>query len=100
MNPNMNLNILFGCDGGYIVYETVNAGEFNEYEQRLVFGGNLDEATKYLNARMAAMVDENAKRQNGEPRQIEAPVKIRVRRTKEPQPVDVLEALEMAEDVA
>ena len=33
-----------------------------------------------------------------DPRQIEAPVKIRVRRAKEPQPIDVLEALEMAEE--
>jgi hypothetical protein len=97
-NPTIQLTIYAGQDGGLICYETVLDTEYGTPDSRLVFGGNLDEASKYLTGRMAGMLDGKSEPQET-PRQLEAPVKIRVRRAKEPQPVDVLEALEMAEDV-
>lgn len=98
-NATIQLTIYAGHDGGLICYETVLSGDaYSTPESRLVFGGNLDEASKYLTGRMAGMLE--VKVQPQEPSsQIEQPVKIRVRRAKEPQPLDVLEALEMAEDV-
>lgn len=45
-NDQIMLTILAGTDGGLIVYETL------ESENRLVFGGNLDEVSAYLHQRM------------------------------------------------
>lgn len=97
MNPTINLTILAGQDGGLVIYESVN-DEYGAPDSRLVFGGNLDEASKYLTSRMSGMLDENAKMPKTEPRQIEAP-KIR-RRKQEPQIDAVLDALEMVESEA
>lgn len=54
-NAQISLTVLAGTDGGLIIYEG----------DRLVFGGNLDEATTYLHRRMEdlgkaqpSMVDE------------------------------------------
>lgn len=93
-NPQFTITVMKGFDGGRVIYEAVT-DEYGVHESRLVFGGNPDEASKYVAERIAKQDGE----QPSEPRQIEAPVKIRVRRTKEPQPLDVLEALEIAEDV-
>lgn len=46
----INLSILAGQDGGLVVYELVDG------EQSLVFGGDLDAVTKYMNGRMAKIV--------------------------------------------
>lgn len=46
----INISILAGQDGGLIVYEAVDG------EQVLAFGGNLDEASKYLSSRMSKVI--------------------------------------------
>lgn len=94
-NAQFTITVMKGLDGGRIIYEAT-VDEYGAHESRLVFGGNPDEASKYVAERIAKQDGEQPKAA----RQIEGPVKIKVRRTKEPQPVDILEALEMSEDVA
>ena len=92
MNPTFTLTVMAGFDGGRIVYESV-IDEFGAHDSRLVFGGNADEASKYVADRIAKMAEAGQ-----EPaRQIESP---KVRRRREPQPVDVLESLEILEGEA
>lgn len=54
-NNHMVLTIMAGFDGGLIIYDGSNGGS------RLVFGGNIDEASKYLNDRMSKLLSEPAK---------------------------------------
>jgi hypothetical protein len=51
-NNQIIVTILGGLDGGLVIYETV------EGEQQLTFGGNLDEASKYLTNKMRSLVTE------------------------------------------
>jgi hypothetical protein len=97
MNPTITLILQAGHDGGRAVFESV-VDEYGVHESRFVFGGDVEQSNKYMAERNAAL-DAAQPAQKEEPRQFEAPVKIRVRRAKDTQPVDVLEALEMAEDV-
>ena len=96
MNPTFTFTIMAGFDGGRVVYESVQ-DEFGTHDSRLVFGGNHDEVAKYVADRIAKM-DSQPPAQ----RQIEGPVKIRIRRKPEPvaDPLDALDALETAEDAA
>jgi len=97
MNAQITITVMAGYDGGRIVYETVPSDEYGTHDSRLVFGGNVEETSKYVAERIAKMSEAGV---DPAPRQIEAPVKIKVRRTKEPTPLDVLEALEASEEVA
>lgn len=47
----LNITILKGRDGGLIVYENIDG------ESVLIFGGNLEEASKYLSTRMGSIID-------------------------------------------
>lgn len=94
-NPQFTITVMKGFDGGRVIYEAT-VDEYGAHESRLVFGGNPDEASKYVAERIAKQDGEQPK----PVRQIEGPVKIRVRKVREPQPLDVLEALETAEDAA
>jgi hypothetical protein len=80
-----------GKDGGIIVYEVVTAPAGDDYfetpEQHLVFGGNLEEASKYLTDRMGKMLTDP-------PRQIEAP-----KRRKRRDALDAIDALDRAIDI-
>lgn len=96
MNPQFSITVMRGFDGGRIIYETV-VDEFGAHESRLVFGGNVDEASKYVAERIAK---QDAEPPEQEPRQIEPPVKVRVRKQK-PEPLAVdLDALELIEGEA
>jgi hypothetical protein len=66
MNPTTNLTILAGADGGIIIYEAVPVHFDGASEQKLVFGGNLEEASKYLTRRMQGLLDDNAKKEPNE----------------------------------
>jgi hypothetical protein len=94
-NAQFTITVMKGLDGGRIIYEAT-VDEYGAHESRLVFGGNPDEASKYVAERIAKQDGEQPK----PVRQIDGPVKIRARRKTEPTPLDVLDALEMAEDVA
>ena len=98
MNATITLTVMAGFDGGRIVYETVPSDEYGTHDSRLVFGGNVEETSKYVAKRIAEMSEAGAQ----SPQQIAAPVKIKVRRKPGPvvDPLDALDALEMAEDVA
>jgi hypothetical protein len=65
MNPTFTITVMAGFDGGRIVYESV-IDEFGAHDSRLVFGGNADEASKYVAERISKMAEEP-------PRQVEAP---------------------------
>lgn len=54
-NNHMVLTVMAGFDGGLIVYDGSNGGS------RLVFGGNIEEASRYLTARMEKLVSEPPK---------------------------------------
>lgn len=95
MNPTFTITIMAGFDGGRIVYEAVQ-DEFGTHDSRLVFGGNADEVSKYVAERIAKLADAGPEQPV---RQIEAPVKVRVRRKPEPDPLEALDALETIEDV-
>lgn len=99
-NPTFTITVMAGYDGGRIVYESV-IDEYGAHDSRLVFGGNADEASKYVAERIAKLEDA-PQQQKDEPRQLEAPVKVRMRRPKsELQPVaDHLDALEILEGEA
>ena len=86
-NPTIQLTIMAGKDGGVIVYETVTEEDFGTIDQHLVFGGNLEEASKYLTDRMGKMLTDP-------PRQIEAPKSRRRRAEPAAEPLDVLELIE------
>lgn len=94
----IQLTIYAAQDGGAVFYETVAGDEYGTPDSRLVFGGDLEASSKYLTGRISAMLEASGKLQKEPPRQIEAPVKIRVRKPKpEADPLDVLDALEIAE---
>lgn len=96
MNPTITITIMAGFDGGRIVYESLQ-DEFGTHDSRLVFGGDVDQCSKYVADRIAKLDSQPAA-----PRQIEQPAKIRIRRKPEPvsDPLDVLDVLETSEDPA
>lgn len=94
MNPTITLIIQAGFDGGRVIFESVT-DEFGHPETRLVFGGDVDQSNKYIADRNAKLDD--VKVATEQPRQLEAPAKIRVRRRQESTPADVLDALDMIE---
>lgn len=55
-NAQITVTVYGGFDGGLVIYESSPGGE----ESRLVFGGNLEEANKYLHKRMSELLDEKA----------------------------------------
>lgn len=54
-NNHMVLTVMAGFDGGLIIYDGSNGGS------RLVFGGNIEEASRYITARMEKLVSEPPK---------------------------------------
>jgi hypothetical protein len=50
-NNQITVTVYGGFDGGLVIYESTQQGE-----NRLVFGGNLEEANKYLHRRMADLL--------------------------------------------
>lgn len=54
-NNQMVLTVIAGFEGGLIIYDGTNG------TSRLLFGGNLDEASKYLTARMEKLLAEPVK---------------------------------------
>lgn len=94
MNPTFTLTIMAGFDGGRIVYETVHNDEYGTPDSRLVFGGDADQCSKYVAERIAKMDTDEPKELT---RQIEPPVKVRVRKPKPVDALDALDALEMVE---
>lgn len=74
----LNISILSAQDGGLVVYEAV------EGEQTLVFGGNLDEASKYLHSRMSKIVLSPDRPREIRPNAVrEAPMSVALRRLEE-----------------
>lgn len=53
-NNQITVTVYGGFDGGLVIYETTGTNE-----SRLVFGGNLEEANKYLHRRMAELLVES-----------------------------------------
>lgn len=53
-NNQITVTVYGGFDGGLVIYESTQQGE-----NRLVFGGNLEEANKYLHRRMADLLVED-----------------------------------------
>jgi len=102
MIPTITIIIQRPADGGRVVFETVT-NEFGvpETESRLVFAGDVEQTDKYMAERNAKLDTVSASTAEP-PRQIEGPVKIRIRRKPEPvtDPLDALDALETAEDAA
>jgi hypothetical protein len=97
-NPQFTITIMRGFDGGRVIYEAIT-DDYGAHESRLVFGGNEDEASRYVADRISRLSGENAAPEQ-EPRQIEPPVKARVRKQK-PEPLAVdLDALELIEGEA
>lgn len=96
MNPTITITIMAGFDGGRVVYESV-LDETGTHDSRLVFGGDADQCSKYVADRIAKLEGQPAA-----PRQIEGPVKIRIRRKPEPvsDPLDTLDAMELVEGEA
>ena len=74
MNDAIIVNIMAGQDGGLVVYEAVDA------EQTLVFGGDLDAVTKYLNTRLARIVHQPEQAPPTRPGLREAPISAALRR--------------------
>lgn len=100
MIPTITIIIQRPADGGRVVFESVT-DEYGVSESRLVFAGDVEQTDKYMAERNARLDTVSASTAEP-PRQIEGPVKIRIRRKPEPvsDPIDVLDALETAEDAA
>jgi hypothetical protein len=99
-NPTITIILQAGHDGGRAVFESV-VDEYGVHESKFVFGGDVEQSNKYIADRNAAL--DAAQPPKDEPRQLEAPVKIRVRRKAEPIVADALsalDALEASEEVA
>ena len=98
MIPTITIIIQRPADGGRVVFESVT-DEYGVSESRLVFAGDKEQTDKYLAERNAKL---DSAPTAEPPRQIEGPVKIRIRRKPEPaaDPLDALDALETAEDAA
>lgn len=96
MIPTITLIIQAPADGGRVVHESV-VDEYGVPESRLVFGGDVEQANKYIADRNAKM-DQQPQAHQEPPLQIEPPVKARMRRPKSdqqaPDPIDALELLE------
>lgn len=100
MIPTITIIIQRPADGGRVVFESIT-DEYGVSESRLVFAGDIEQTDKYMAGRNAKLDTVIASPVDA-PRQIEGPVKIRIRRKPEPvaDPLDALDALETAEDVA
>lgn len=100
MIPTITIIIQRPADGGRVVFESIT-DEYGVSESRLVFAGDVEQTDKYMAERNAKLDTVSASTAEP-PRQIEGPVKIRIRRKPEPvaDPLDVLDALETAEDAA
>ena len=100
MIPTITIIIQRPADGGRVVFESIT-DEYGVAESRLVFAGDVEQTDKYM-AERNAKLDTVIASPVDAPRQIEAPVKIRIRRKPEPvaDPLDALDALETAEDAA
>lgn len=100
MIPTITIIIQRPADGGRVVFESIT-DEYGVSESRLVFAGDVEQTDKYMAGRNAKLDTVSASTEEP-PRQIEGPVKIRIRRKPEPvaDPLDALDALETAEDAS
>lgn len=80
MIEQLNLTVFAGQDGGLVIYELIDG------EQVLVFGGDLEAFSKYMNARGSKIIVTTDRPAKEPPRQIarrEAPVSANLRRLEE-----------------